>query len=157
MLITEALLAFASRAILGAAIGWPASLAKPAAQQLGTIAANADAVTWASRVCLLCSVLIAPVKVMLADRVFGGFHRPVSVWVAVFAGLSTWARRIGILRWLTVRPELAAALDLVGTALLASMLRLSLHAPIKVAVAVVVTLLTLWIAAAGVWARRRPT
>jgi Domain of unknown function (DUF4386) len=214
MLIFEALLSFAPVAILGAAIGWPASLGKPAAQQLSAIAANADAVAWGYGVYLLYSVLIAPVMVMLAGRVFGGFDRPVAVCVAVFAALSTLARCIGILRWLTVMPELAtahatadpagratvelvfnavhsygggigeilgvglfmalavgslsvaawrdasmpkwlAALGLVSTVLLASMLLPPLHIPIKVPVALVVTVLTVWMAAAGVWALRR--
>ena len=109
MLIFEALLSFAPVAILGVAIGWPASLGKPAAQQLSAIAANADAVAWGYGVYLLYSVLIAPVMVMLAGRVFGGFDRPVAVCVAVFAALSALARSIGILRWLTVMPELATA------------------------------------------------
>jgi hypothetical protein len=210
MLIFEALLSFAPVAILGAAIGWPASLGKPAAQQLSAIAANADAVAWGYGVYLLYSVLIAPVMVMLAGRVFGGFDRPVAVCVAVFAALSALARSIGILRWLTVMPELAAAhskadaagratvelvfnavhsygggigevlgvglfmalavgslsvsawrdasmpkwlaaLGLVSTALLASMVLPSLHIPVKVPVALVVTVLTVWMAAAGVW------
>jgi hypothetical protein len=216
MLIFEALLSFAPVAILGAAIGWPASLGKPAAQQLSAIAANADAVALGYGVYLLYSVLIAPVMVMLAGRVFGGFHRPVAVCVAVFAALSALARSIGILRWLTVMPELATAhakadlagratvelmfnavhsygggigeilgvglfmalavgslsvaawrersmpkwlagLGLVSTALLASMLLPVLLIPIKLPVAIVVTVLTVWMAAAGVWTLRKPT
>ena len=215
VLIFEALLSFAPVAILGAAIGWPASLRNPAAQQLGAIAAHADAVAWGYGVYLLYSVLIAPVMVLLAGRVFGGFHRPVAVCVAVFAGLSALARSIGILRWLTVMPELAAAhakadatgramlelvfnavhsygggigeilgvglfmalavgtlsvaawrdasmpkwlagLGLLSSALLASMLLPPLHVQVNVPVAMVVTVLTLWMAAAGVWALRRP-
>jgi Domain of unknown function (DUF4386) len=216
LLIFVALLSFAPVAILGAAIGWPASLRNPAAQQLGAIAANADAVALGYGVYLLYSVLIAPVMVMLAGRVFGGFHRPVAVCVAVFAGLSALARSIGILRWLTVMPELATAhakadpagratvelmfnavhsygggigeilgvglfmalavcmlsmaawregsmpkwlagLGLASAALLASMLLPVLLIPIKVPVAIVVTVLTVWMAAVGVWALRKPT
>jgi Domain of unknown function (DUF4386) len=214
MLIVEGLLSFAPVVILGSAIGWPASLGKPAGEQLSAIAANANAVTLGYGVYLLYSVLIAPVMVMLAGRVFGGFLRPVAVCVAVFAALSTLARCIGILRWLTVMPELATAhatadpagratvelvfnavhsygggigeilgvglfmalavgslsvaawrdasmpkwlavLGLVSTVLLASMLLPPLHIPIKVPVAIVVTVLTVWMAAAGVWALRR--
>lgn len=213
LLIFEALLSFAPVAILGAAIGWPASLGKPAAQQLNAIAANADAVAFGYGVYLLYSVLIAPVMVMLAGRVFGGFHRPVAVCVAVFAALSALARSIGILRWLTVMPELAVAheksdaagrvtvelvfnavhsygggigeilgvglfmalavgslsvaawrdasmpkwltaLGLVSAALMASMLLPPLLIPVKVPVAFIVTVLTVWMAAAGVWALR---
>jgi Domain of unknown function (DUF4386) len=211
MLIVEGLLSFAPVIILGAAIGWPASLGKPAGEQLSAIAANANAVTLGYGVYLLYSVLIAPVMVMLAGRVFGGFLRPVAICVAVFAALSTLARCIGILRWLTVMPELAAthakadpagratvelvfnavhtygggigeilgvglfmalsvgtlsvaawregsmpkwlaALGMVSTALMASMLFESLRIAIDVPVAVVVTVLTVWMFGAGVWA-----
>ncbi len=219
-LIFVALLSFAPVAILGPDIGWPASLRNPAAQQLSAIAANADAVAWGYGVYLLYSVLIAPVMVMLVGRVFGGFHRPVAVCVAVFAGLSALARCIGISRWLTVMPELAqahakadgaadpagramlemvfnavhsygggigeilgvglfmglavgslsvaawreggmpkwlAGLGLVSAALLASMLLPSLNVAVKVPVAIVVTVLTVWMAAAGVWTLRKPS
>jgi hypothetical protein len=219
MLIVVGLLSFVPVVILGAAIGWPASLGKPAAEQLSAIAANANAVTLGYGVYLLYSVLIAPVMVMLAGRVFGGFLRPVAVCVAVFAALSALARSIGILRWLTVMPELAtahakadpagratvelvfnavhtygggigeilgvglfmalsvgtlsvaawrdadkpgsmpkwlAALGMVSTALMATMLFESLRIAIDVPVAIVVTVLTVWMFAAGVWAWREP-
>lgn len=223
MLIVEGLLSFVPVVILGAAIGWPASLGKPAGEQLSAIAANANAVTLGYGVYLLYSVLIAPVMVMLAGRVFGGFLRPVAVCVAVFAALSALARCIGILRWLTVMPELAtahakaavaadpagratvelvfnavhsygggigeilgvglfmalsvgslsvaawrdadkpssmpkwlAALGMVSSALMASMLFEPLRIAVHVPVAIVVTVLTVWMIAAGVWAWRAP-
>jgi hypothetical protein len=39
LLLADALLSFAPVAVLGAAIGWPASLGQPAAQQMAAIAA----------------------------------------------------------------------------------------------------------------------
>jgi hypothetical protein len=45
----------------------------------------------------------------LASRTFGGLNHPVAATVAVFGALSALARSIGILRWLTVMPVLAAA------------------------------------------------
>ena len=47
--------------------------------------------------------------IMLAARQFGSLARPLAATVAAFAVLSALARSIGILRWLTVMPELATA------------------------------------------------
>jgi hypothetical protein len=54
-------------------------------------------------------VLIAPVMIGLAARAFGGLGSPLAATVAAFGALSALARAIGILRWLTVMPVLAAA------------------------------------------------
>lgn len=109
LLIADALLSLAPVAILGAAIGWPASLDNPAAQQLAAIAARPGAVALGYGVYLLYSILVAPVMIGLAARVFGGLGHPLAVTVAVFGALSALARCIGILRWLTVMPLLATA------------------------------------------------
>jgi hypothetical protein len=109
MLVADALLSFAPVVILGAAIGWPASLDKPAAEQLGAIASQPAVVAWGYAVYLLYSMLVAPVMIGLASRTFGGLNGAVAATVAAFAALSALARSIGILRWLTVMPMLAAA------------------------------------------------
>lgn len=109
LLIAEGLLAFAPIAVLGPAIGWPVSLGRPAAEQLAAIHAQADAVAWGYGLYLLYSVLIAPVMIALAAQVFSGLQRPLAACVATFAALSSLARSIGILRWLTVMPSLATA------------------------------------------------
>lgn len=109
LLIAEGLLALAPIAILGPAIGWPASLDKPAAEQLAAVAAAPGAVTAGYAVYLLYSLLIAPVMIALAARLHGGLASPLGLTVAAFATLSALARSIGILRWLTVMPGLAAA------------------------------------------------
>jgi hypothetical protein len=109
LLIAEALLSLAPVVILGAAIGWPASLDKPPAEQLAAIGANADAVALGYGVYLLYSVLVAPVMIGLAARVCGGLQHPLAITVAAFGALSALARAIGILRWLTVMPALAVA------------------------------------------------
>ena len=87
-LIAEALLSFAPDAVLGSAIGWPASLRKPAAGQLAAIAAAPDAVALGYGLYLLYSVLVAPVMIVLAARVFGGLQRPAAAAVAAFAAIS---------------------------------------------------------------------
>jgi len=67
LLVAEALLSFVPVAILGAAIGWPASLRQPAAQQLEAIAAHPEAMALGYAVYLLYSILVAPVMIGLAD------------------------------------------------------------------------------------------
>ncbi len=109
LFIAEALLAFAPVAILAPAIGWPASLRNPAAQQLAAIAAQPGAVAVGYGLYLLYSMLIAAVGVGLATRWGGGLQRPWAAAAAGFMALSALARAIGILRWLTVMPLLAHA------------------------------------------------
>jgi hypothetical protein len=108
-LIAEGALALAPLVILGPAIGWPASLEAPAAQQLAAIHAAPGALQAGYGLYLLYSLLIAPLMIVLAARQFGGLHRPLAATVAAFGVLSALARAIGILRWLTVMPELATA------------------------------------------------
>ena len=117
LLITAAVLSFLPIAILGPAIGWPASLRAPAAQQLAAIAGAPAAVALGYAVYLLYSVLVLPVMTLLAWRVCGSFGRPIAVMVVAFAALSVLARSIGILRWLTAMPAMAkqhAAADPAG-------------------------------------------
>ncbi len=109
LLIVDALLSFAPVAILGAAIGWPESLDKPAAEQLAAIAAAPGGVALGYAMYLLYSILVAPVMIGLAARTFGGLNQPLGATVAAFGALSALARSIGILRWLTVMPVLATA------------------------------------------------
>lgn len=109
LLIVDALLSFAPVVILAPAIGWPASLGNPAAQQLGAIAAAPAAVMAGYGLYLLYSILVAPVMIGLASRLPGGLASPAGASIAAFAALSALARSIGILRWLTVMPVLAGA------------------------------------------------
>jgi hypothetical protein len=109
MLGADALLSFAPVLVLGAAIGWPASLDLPAAQQMQRLLAAPEAVAWGYGLYLMYSLLIAPVMIGLAMRCAGGLHSWAGATVAAFATLSALARALGILRWLTVMPALAAA------------------------------------------------
>jgi hypothetical protein len=109
LLVVEALLSFTPIAILGPAIGWPASLGRPAADQMAAIQAQASAVTLGYGVYLTYSILIAPIMIMLAARCLGGLQRPLAATVAGLAAMSALCRAVGILRWLTVMPALATA------------------------------------------------
>jgi Domain of unknown function (DUF4386) len=105
--IATALLSFAPLMILGSAIGWPASLGKPAAEQLAAIARAPQAVATGYGVYLLYSILVLPVMVLATRRIFGSMASAGALLVVGFAALSVLARSIGILRWLTVMPALA--------------------------------------------------
>lgn len=107
LLIVTAIISFLPIAILGPAIGWPASLRLPAAQQLTAIAGAPAAVTFGYAVYLLYSILILPVMVLLAWRTSGSLARPIAVMVVTLAAISVLARSIGILRWLTAMPAMA--------------------------------------------------
>ena len=107
LLIVASLLSFVPMVILGPAIGWPASLRNPAADQLTAIARSPQAVALGYGVYLLYSVLVLPVMVVIARRVYGHLASAAAVMVVALAAISVLARCIGILRWLTVMPELA--------------------------------------------------
>ena len=106
-LIFISALSFAPMLILGPAIGWPASLRNPAAEQLMAIANAPQAVALGYGVYLLYSVLVLPAMVLIARRIYGKLSSVGAALVVAFAAISVLARCVGILRWLTVMPELA--------------------------------------------------
>jgi hypothetical protein len=105
-MLLVALLAFAPVLILGPAIGWPASLSRPAADQLQLIASQPDAVRLGYASYLMYSVLLLPAFAAALRRwpIGSGWHTLIMSLLA----LSVLARSLGILRWLTAMPELAA-------------------------------------------------
>lgn len=109
LLVLESVLALAPVVVLGAAIGWPASLDWPAARQLAAVAAAPGGVMAGYGLYLLYSLLILPLMIGLAARLPGGLASPLGASVAAFGAASALARGLGILRWLTVMPALAAA------------------------------------------------
>jgi hypothetical protein len=192
----------------------PVVASRPNSSRPSTYYANAGMVMLGYGLYLLYSVLVAPVMIGMAARVFGGLHRPAAASVAAFGALSALARAGGILRWLTIMPALAAAcaaagpeqraqielvfnavtlygggvcevlgvslfmalslgtlcaaalrsggmpgrLDVLGlasTALLAGLLLPVFGGPELVPVAAAVSLLSMWMLAAGGWALRR--
>ncbi|MGL5810179.1 MAG: DUF4386 family protein [Nocardioides sp.] len=101
-----AFLLFVPLGVLGTAIGWPASLDDPAAVVMPRLVEHEAAVRLGYLAYLLYSILFLPL-VILVSRALG------DSWLGraaiAFAALSALARAIGILRWLTVLPALAAA------------------------------------------------
>jgi hypothetical protein len=104
--VIVAVLSIAPVLILGPAIGWPASLSQPAATQLSSIAATADAVTLGYAVYALYSLAIAPIAILVAWKTTG-LRGPLAMMIVAFGALSALSRLIGIFRWLTVMPLLA--------------------------------------------------
>ncbi len=109
LLALEGLLFFVPFAILGTAIGWPASLDDPAAVALPRLLAEEPAVRLGYLTYLAYSVLFLPVAVWATRVLTGGRHSLLARLAVAFAAVSALARSIGILRWLTVMPVLAVA------------------------------------------------
>jgi hypothetical protein len=106
--IVHALLFFLPLGVLGAAIGWPANLDQPAAHNLPLLISEAAWVKLGYSVYLLYSLLFFPVVLLVSRAIAGKDELPLVLKLAVgFALLSTLARCLGIVRWLTVMPVLA--------------------------------------------------
>ncbi len=108
LLLVEGLLIFVPTIVLGAAIGWPASLDYPAEQILPLLATQLDQVRLGYGAYLLYSLLFFPTA-LLATRALTGVSlaNPLLQIGIGFAALSTLARSIGIIRWLSAMPVLA--------------------------------------------------
>jgi len=108
-LIVTGCMSLAPLPVLGPAIGWPASLGLPAATQLAAIGQAPGAVAAGYGIYLAYSVLVLPALSLAAHRLLDGFSRSLVSLIVALAALSVLARCIGILRWLTVMPELSRA------------------------------------------------
>jgi hypothetical protein len=102
--IAFGLLMFIPLLVLGHAIDWPASLDLPATELMPLIQAQAASVELGYSAYLLYSILFFPAILLLGQ--LAGDSAIVRAAVTL-AGLSVLARAIGIIRWLTVQPELA--------------------------------------------------
>ena len=106
--IVHALMFFVPLGVLGAAIGWPANLDLPAAHNLPLLISESASVKLGYSVYLLYSLLFFPVVLLISRAIAGKDKFPLVLRLAVgFALLSTLARCLGIVRWLTVMPVLA--------------------------------------------------
>jgi hypothetical protein len=96
--------------VLGRAIGWPASLRLPAAEALPLVAANAGAVQLGYWAYLLVSLALVPLAFAL--RTFAlerGFAGPMVDTLAFLGAAAGILKTLGIVRWLSAMPALAAA------------------------------------------------
>lgn len=103
LLVLEGLLIYAPLAILGAAIGWPASLDAPASVNLPLMVAERPAVLLGYTVYLLYSVLFWPVSHLAAQVLSRGPRGDARVTAQLASGFgvgSAVLRVLGIIRWL---------------------------------------------------------
>lgn len=109
MLIAQFVLMFAALFILGGAINWPASLDEPASVLLPLIVEQAGAVALGYSSYFLSALLLAPIALLL--YVVGGAERGrATLLVAAGLGaLASFAKLLGISRWLLMMPLLAQA------------------------------------------------
>lgn len=106
--IVHALLFLVPLGVLGAAIGWPANLDMPAAHNLPLVLSQAFSVKLGYGTYLVYSALFWPAVLMISRALTGPGELPLLLQLAVgFALLSTLARCLGIVRWLSVMPALA--------------------------------------------------
>ncbi|MBM7771062.1 hypothetical protein JOD54_001266 [Actinokineospora baliensis] len=108
LLLVEGLLLFVPVVVLGAAVGWPASLGEPAATVLPQVAENETALRLGYVAYLAYSALFLPVALWVTATLAPDRQdsRLARLGLA-FAALSAVARCVGIVRWLTAMPDLA--------------------------------------------------
>lgn len=105
----QAVLFLVPMAVLGQAIGWPASLKLPATEVLPLIAEQANAVVIGYGAYLTVSLALIPLafvmRTWLATKGVVGWHVDAAAFIGAGAGLF---KTLGIVRWLSVMPMLAA-------------------------------------------------
>ena len=102
------LLMFVPVIVLGSAIGWPASLDEPATVMMPLLREQAVAVQLGYLAYIAYSILFLPAIAVIGR--LAGDSALVRIAI-VLAAVSALARSIGIVRWLTVLPELAVSGD----------------------------------------------
>jgi len=102
------LLMFVPVIVLGSAIGWPASLDEPATVMMPLLREQAVAVQLGYLAYIAYSILFLPAIAVIGR--LAGDSALVRIAI-VLAAVSALARSIGIVRWLTVLPELAESGD----------------------------------------------
>lgn len=108
LLVFEVILQTLPLIVLGAAIGWPASLDEPASVNLPLITEQRGAVILGYGSYLLYSILILPLAFMLYFLLKeSGSPSPLLAIAVGFGVISALARSLGIVRWLFMMPVLA--------------------------------------------------
>ena len=107
-LIGESLLIFVPLIVLGAAIGWPASLDDPADIALPRLLENEAAVRFGYLAYLAYSVLFLPIAVFATEWLTRAGTKTTAIRIAIgMATASAALRAIGIVRWLSTMFPLA--------------------------------------------------
>ena len=107
MLISQFILMFAAFFILGAAINWPASLGEPAETILPLIVEQANAVALGYSSYFISALLLAPIATLIYVLGRESNGRTLLLVAAAFGVLASFAKLLGIGRWLLMMPTLA--------------------------------------------------
>lgn len=119
--IVHSLMFLIPLAVLGAASGWPANLDLPASHNLPLVLSESFSVKLGYSVYLLYSILFWPTVLLVARAISGLEGSSVLLQLATgFALVSTLARSLGIIRWLSVMPVLATQFSTADAGLQAS-------------------------------------
>lgn len=113
--LMQGLLLFIPLVVLGAAIEWPASLDDPAAIALPRLLAEESAVRFGYIAYLIYSILFVVTITLLTKIISGNAMQNLLSLILGFALISTFARSIGIIRWLDPMPQLAQSWELATT------------------------------------------
>jgi hypothetical protein len=109
LLIAQFILQFAALLILGGAINWPASLGEPAAVNLPLIVAQSGPVALGYSSYFLSALLLAPIALLIYLLGREGRGRAALLVGAGLGVLASFAKLLGISRWLLTMPLLAQA------------------------------------------------
>jgi hypothetical protein len=107
LLIAQFVLMFAAFFILGSAINWPASLDEPASVNLPLIVEQAGAVALGYTSYFVSALLLAPIALLLYSLLRDEHPRPTLLLAAGFGVIASFAKLLGIGRWLLMMPFLA--------------------------------------------------
>lgn len=92
--------------VLGSAINWPASLDEPASVALPLIREQAGAVALGYTSYFISALLLAPISLLLG-RILRDQQAALMTVAAGFGLLASFAKLLGISRWLVMMPSLA--------------------------------------------------
>lgn len=107
LLIAQFVLMLVALFILGGAINWPASLDEPAAVNLPLILEQAGAVAFGYGSYFLSALLLAPIALLVYALGREDNGRTVLLVAAGLGVLASFAKLLGISRWLLVMPVMA--------------------------------------------------
>ncbi len=107
LLIAQFLLQLAALLILSAAINWPASLDEPASVNLPLLIAQAGPVALGYSSYFLSALMLAPIALLLFSLGREEQGRATLLVTAGMGVLASFAKLLGISRWLLMMPSLA--------------------------------------------------
>lgn len=109
LLIAQFVLMLAAVVVLGGAINWPASLDEPAATMLPLLITQSGPVALGYTSYFISALLLAPIALLLYQIGRGERGRTTLLVATGFGIVASFAKLLGIIRWLVLMPALATA------------------------------------------------